>query len=51
MNDYVGSINYSAPEMFENHPYDGFKADIFSLGQLLFKIVNQILGFNFWICA
>ena len=46
LNDYVGSIGYVAPEILQSVPYDGFKADIFSLGQLLFKIVNKILGFN-----
>ena len=46
LNDYTGSLNYLAPEIIEKHPYDGFKADIFSLGQLLFNLVNRILGFN-----
>ena len=46
LNDYVGSRSYSAPEIFQNHPYDGYKADIFSLGQLLFNIVNKINGFK-----
>ena len=46
MNDYVGSRSYSAPEIFQNHPYDGYKADIFSLGQLLFSIINKINGFK-----
>ncbi len=30
LNDYVCTQYYSAPEIIENHPYDGFKADIFS---------------------
>ena len=34
-----------APEIIENRPYDGIKADIFSLGQLLFNLVNNMFGF------
>ena len=42
----VGTKGYKAPEMIEFHPYDGFRADIFSLGQLLFALVNSSLGFK-----
>ena len=42
----VGTLRYMAPEILNHQPYDGFKADIFSLGQLLFNLVNRILGFN-----
>ena len=45
-NYYLCTQYYSAPEIIENHPYDGFKADIFSLGQLLFNLVNKIYGFK-----
>ena len=41
-----GSLRYTAPEIINNHPYDGFKADIFSLGQLLFNMVTGMFGFN-----
>ena len=47
LNDYYGSECYKAPEILEKHPYDGFKADIFSLGQLLFILVNNEFGFKF----
>eukprot|EP01095_Lingulamoeba_sp_RSL-Kostka_P012806 TRINITY_DN5137_c0_g1_i1.p1 TRINITY_DN5137_c0_g1~~TRINITY_DN5137_c0_g1_i1.p1 ORF type:complete len:427 (-),score=107.78 TRINITY_DN5137_c0_g1_i1:115-1395(-) len=41
-NQYVegisGTVFYSAPEMNKSEPYDPFKADIFSLGVLLYVI-------------
>ena len=46
LDDFRGTREYAAPEIIENHPYNGFQADIFSLGQLLFNLVNRILGFN-----
>ena len=44
--EFVGTISYSAPEILLNQPYDGIKYDIFSLGQLLFNLVTQIFGFQ-----
>ena len=41
-----GTLNYMAPEILAHHQYDGIKADIFSLGQLLFNLVTRLLGFN-----
>ena len=38
---------YKAPEVISNKPYDGILADIFSLGQILFNLVNNINGFNY----
>ena len=47
LNDFcVGTRSWTAPEILEKHPYDGFKADIFSLGQLIFMLVNGMFGFN-----
>ena len=47
LNDYIaGTGCYMAPEILENHPYDGYKADIFSLGQLLFILVTDMFGFK-----
>lgn len=42
----MGSKNYMAPEILENQTYDGFKCDIFSLGQLLFNLVCGLNGFQ-----
>ena len=37
---FPGSLGYKAPELIENKfPYDGIKADIFSLGAILFNLV------------
>ena len=33
-------------EVLKNQPYDGIKADIFSLGQILFNIVTAHFGFT-----
>ena len=38
-------INYKAPEMFLNQPYNGIMTDVFSLGHILFNIVIGINGF------
>ena len=37
---------YASPELFNHHPYDGFKDDIFSLGQLLIQLVTRVYGFD-----
>jgi len=41
----VGREENKAPEVLKNQPYDGIKADIFSLGQILFNIVTGCNGF------
>ena len=43
---FVGTINYMAPEIISQKPYDGIKSDIFSLGQLLFNLVTGRHGFK-----
>ena len=45
LTEYLGTTNYAAPEMYENKPYDGVKADIFSLGVILLNIVRCKIGF------
>ena len=39
-------IHFAPPELFAEKPYNGFKYDIFSLGQLLFYLVAGRFGFN-----
>ena len=36
----LGTENYAAPEILSNNQYDGYKADIFSLGVILFHLVT-----------
>ena len=38
LKEYLGTEKYAAPELFIKKPYDGFKADIFSLGVILFAL-------------
>ena len=46
LNDRIGTIPYMPPQMFNNQPYNGSKADIFSLGVILFNLVTGRFGFN-----
>ena len=46
LNEFMGTINYAAPEILLHNPHNGIKADIFSLGQILFNLVTGRLGFN-----
>ena len=46
LNDFLGTKNYAAPEIFLNKPYDGYKADIFSLGVLLLALVKCKFAFQ-----
>ena len=46
LNDFVGTMNYASPQIFSHNPYNGEKADIFSLGVILFILVTGILGFS-----
>jgi serine/threonine protein kinase len=41
-----GTPEYTAPEIFENKPYDGEKIDIFSLGVILFNLRVCSFGFT-----
>ena len=38
--DPAGIPGYAAPEICENKLYDGYQADIFSLGVILYKLYN-----------
>ena len=46
LNQRVGRLPFMAPEILSNQPYDGIKADVFSLGQILFNLVTGFLGFE-----
>lgn len=39
LNTFLGTVAYMAPEIKEGRTYDGHKADIFSVGVILFIIV------------
>ena len=41
----VGSEYYCSPEILEGKPYDGDKADIFSIGALLFVLMTKNFAF------
>ena len=47
LQEQAGTKSYVAPEVLSNQPYDGIRADIFSLGKFLFILVAGIPGFNF----
>ena len=46
LDDFYGTKNYCAPEIFLNRKYEGIKVDIFSLGVALFKLVTCRVGFD-----
>ena len=46
LDDYLGTKEYAAPEILKNKPYDGFRADIFSLGIVLFCLITGKFGFE-----
>ena len=44
--DFLGSYSYAAPEIYLKRPYDGIKADIFSLGVILLNLTSCKWGFD-----
>ena len=46
LQEYVGKITFMAPEIFERHPYNGIRSDIFSLGQFLFYLITGKIAFK-----
>ena len=45
LDDYVGTLKYAPPEMYKQKPYNGVKADVFSLGVVLLNITFGKCGF------
>ena len=45
LTESLGTLNFAAPEILMHKPYDGFKADIFSLGVVLLTLVTCKIGF------
>uniref|UniRef100_A0A914QN72 Protein kinase domain-containing protein n=1 Tax=Panagrolaimus davidi TaxID=227884 RepID=A0A914QN72_9BILA len=41
MASYVGSDRYRAPEIYRRKRYDGFKADLYSIGAILYDIFAE----------
>ena len=46
LEEFAGDRDYVAPEIFEQHPYNGIISDIFSLGKLLFCLVTGRIAFR-----
>ena len=46
LTERVDTLNYMPPQMYNCQPYSGEKADIFSLGVILFNLVTGVNGFD-----
>ena len=45
LTEFLGTRSYASPEILRNKAYDGFKADIFSLGVVLLTLTTCKVGF------
>ena len=45
LTELIGTLTYTPPEVLSHKPYNGFKYDIFSLGQILMAMVTGRFGF------
>ena len=43
---YCGTCSYECPQILQHHPYNGFKADIWSMGVTLFIMVHNKKPFD-----
>jgi len=46
LREWCGSDNYLAPQIVRRQPYDGYKADVFSIGVVLFAMVFGVFPFD-----
>jgi len=46
LTEYCGSLHYIAPQLLYKIPYDGFKADVWSLGVLSFALLSSKFPFD-----
>ena len=46
LSTFAGTPQFQAPEIFEKKKYDGKRADMFSLGVILFMVVNKSYPFS-----
>lgn len=45
LTDYPGTYHYAAPELFGDKPYNGYAADVWSMGIVLYSILYNALPF------
>ena len=45
--NFCGTTVYMSPEIFQRKAYDPFKADVWALGVLLYKVVTGVYPFEY----